>query len=379
MTSSTAQELYDQQNYPEAVAAYRGVLEEQPADSIAWKNLGLSLVLTSQIEEGVIACQKAADLQPGNSDVRYGLGYALGAAKRFDKAIDEFDAALFLNPQNSQAKQGLLYSLVQHGNSLAESEDPRMAEPFLSRAHKLAPQSPNAIVPLLQLYITTLQPMKAVKLVSDMPANLRSEPSIGPLIEKLEADPDFSVHMKQVKIAAPSAHSTSGSSSAGGVSAPAAPQHQAIIYVGCPNCKQQISAMAFVCPHCNFKIKESGTFAGRDTGPAYCWQDVALTIMSIILILSVVIDAFRAFQLPEMVRGFVLTFQAGLLYLYVGCLLRWELPMTIAKYLLYLPLLYFGFLCMLSLMVGAWLVALLLLLATSAVGFMVYLLNWASD
>ena len=137
--------------------------------------------------------------------------------------------------------------------------------------------------------------------------------------------------------------------------------------------------MAFICPHCNFRIKEAGTFAGRDTGPAYCWQDVALTIMSIILILLVVIDIFRAFQLPELARPFVLTFDAGLMYLYVGCLLRWELPMTIAKYLLYLPLLYSGFFCMMSFMVGAWGAAIVLLLATSAVGFMVYLINWASD
>ncbi len=379
MTALTAQELYDQQNYSEAVTAYRGVLDVQPADSIAWKNLGLSLVLMNQIEEGVVACQRAADLQPGSSDIRYGLGYALGAAKRFEKAVDEFDAALYLNPQNQQAKQGLLYSLVQHGNSLAESDDPRMAEPFLSRAHKLAPQSPSAIVPLLQLFITTLQPMKAVKLVSDMPGNLRTDPTIAPLIERLEADPEFSVHMKQVKIAAPSAHSTSGNGGTSGVSAPGVPQHQPIVYIGCPNCKQQISAMAFICPHCNFKIKESGTFAGRDTGPAHEWQDVALTIISILWCLQSLVDFFFALKLPEMVRPIVITVDVVSLFLGAGCLFRWEWPMTITKWFLYLPLFRLGIAFMAGAIMGLWAQALIALLFLSIVGFMIYLINWASD
>ena len=137
-----ADDLYSKQEYLAAADVYRKLAVSQPGNTILMKQLGLSLTMGKQVDEGMKTLKTAAVMQPADPEIRYAYGYALGMAERFDEAIDEFDAALNLSPNHIPARQGLIYSLLTSGQAIAEV-NPMLGEQRLDRAHKLDPKNPH--------------------------------------------------------------------------------------------------------------------------------------------------------------------------------------------------------------------------------------------
>lgn len=79
-------------NFPEAVLAYRAVIERSPNDAGTWNNLGNALTSTGDEAGGIEALKRAAELDPRAAPTRLNLGQTLSAAGRQEEAIEVLQA-----------------------------------------------------------------------------------------------------------------------------------------------------------------------------------------------------------------------------------------------------------------------------------------------
>jgi len=366
-----ADELYAKQDYAAAADEYPRLVEAQPNSTAAMKSLGLALVLSKKVDEGIQICKTAAAMQPANAELRYAYGYALGAANRFGEAIPELDASLSLQPNHVPARQGLIYCLLNHGQALTQG-DPVSAEQNLDRAHKLDAKNPHITSVLLDFYVKAGQRGKAVKLIQSLDNSMKDQPPLKDQLTALENDPEYQRHLRQVSVAQQAAGPSIGA---------APPPASTLKQVPCPNCKQPIMDYAAICPHCNFRIRATGTFAGRDTGPKYEWQEIAYTVMSIIYVALAVYDLIGI--LPTVQKE---NFQGPMTFLFIvfgvrlliglGLLFRQEWIAFIAKICCYITLLVSSYMFMLAMGFGSWIGMGLQALDLAIAGFMVYLINY---
>lgn len=366
-----AHSLYSSGEYEPAAQAFRDVIAHDPTNGLAWKGLGLCLIQLGDKTGAVEACQKAAQLQIGNAECRYAYGYALGAEGRYGEAIQELDASLVLQPNHLPAKQALIYAIVQHGEKL-QDEDPRLAENYLDRALKLDGRNPNVVAPYLNHLLKTGQKGKAAGALYHIDEEVKKDPKVAAVIEKMHADTAFHAVIHQAEMSKP-AHAVVKAPAA--VAAPAAIQT-----IPCPNCRQPIADYAAICPHCDFRLRATGTFAGRDTGPAYEWQEIALTIISVLWIANAGYMVYAAMQMEfAMIRDIFLTVAIVNAALGIGMLFRVEWIMTIAKIFAYLNLLQAGWGIMLHGGLGHWGDAAAAFFQLTMAGFLIYLIGYTSD
>jgi tetratricopeptide (TPR) repeat protein len=365
-----ADDLYSKQEYLAAADVYRKLAVSQPGNTILMKQLGLSLTMGKQVDEGMKTLKTAAVMQPADPEIRYAYGYALGMAERFDEAIDEFDAALNLSPNHIPARQGLIYSLLTSGQAIAEV-NPMLGEQRLDRAHKLDPKNPHVAAANLGAMVKGNQKGKAVNFVKDLDSHAKTQSPLKELIEKLESDPDFQVHMKQASMA----HRAAAPNVL-----PQGPGSN-LKQVPCPACRLPIMDYAAICPHCNFKIRATGTFAGRDTGPKHEWQEIAYTIMSLVVVAFSILGIATTFgpaQKGEFADFNAVPFAASCIQLCfgLGLLFRQGWIGFIAKIFLWirvavsLPFFAVYFLA------GRWIWAGTELIQLAVAGFMIYLINY---
>ncbi|HUM02863.1 MAG TPA: protein kinase [Thermoanaerobaculia bacterium] len=83
-----------------AIAAFRKALERNPRLTRARRELGITLIDSGRVEEGVAEVRRALELDPGDSGANHSLGraYFVGLG-RFAEAAAQFDRALELNPR----------------------------------------------------------------------------------------------------------------------------------------------------------------------------------------------------------------------------------------------------------------------------------------
>jgi tetratricopeptide (TPR) repeat protein len=365
-----ADDLYAKQDYVAAAEEYRKLVQAQPGNVISMKQLGLALTLSQQADEGVKVLQTASAMQPADAEVRYAHGYALGSLGRFDEAIEELDVALNLQPNHIPARQGLIYCLLTSGQAIAEV-NPILGEQRLDRAYKLDPRNMHVAASLLEFMVKAGQKGKVVNFIKDLDPSMRDQSPVKEIIEKLETDSDYAIHMRQASMAKQSAPPQ--------MSGPA--PSQSLKQVPCPNCRQMIMDYAAICPHCNTRLKATGTFAGRDTGPDVEWQEVAYTIMSILIVGMAGLAVFITFPLAQ-AGGFsdfgMVPFAAACFQLCIGLglLFRQEWIGYIAKIFLYirialgLPFFAVYFLA------GRWIPSGIELVQLGVAGFMIYLINY---
>lgn len=207
--------------------------------------------------------------------------------------------------------------------------------------------------------------------IKELDSQAKGQSPVKEMIEKLEQDPDYAIHLKQATMSAKSAAPTVAPVAPGG----------ALKQVPCPACKLPIMDYAAICPHCNVKIRAVGTFANMDTGPKVEWQEVAYTIMSSIIIGLSALGVFLT--LPAAQKGgfqdfstvaFVASCFQGLIGL--GLLFRQEWIGYIAKIFLFLRVaLNLPFFAV-YLMAGRWIGAGSALIELAVAGFMIYLINY---
>lgn len=367
---SKADELYGNQDYLGAAEEYKKLLEGQPANPVLRKQLGLALTLGKQVDEGLEHLKTAAAMQAADPEIRYAYGYGLGTAGKFDEAIEELDVALNLQPNHIPARQGIIYCLLTSGQALAQV-NPVLGEQRLDRAFKLDPKNAHVASTLLTHMVRSNQKGKAVNFIKDLDAHIKTQSPLKENLEKLEVDPEYMTHMKQLAMTQKST-----------APAPVAPTTGGTFkQVPCPACKQMIMDYAAICPHCNTRLRATGTFAGMDTGPAVEWQEVAYTIMSVLFIGLAGLGMFLTFgdaqkgqfkdvsTVPFIVSCAQLLFGLGLLF-------RQEWIAFLAKIFLYLRVAVSLPFFAVYLMAGRWLGTGEHLLQIAVAGFMIYLINY---
>ena len=364
----TADELFAAQQYAEAEAAYRNLIAQQPANGMTHKGLGLALLMQGKVDEGVAECGKAAALLTTDTECRYAYAFALGQAGRYEEAIPELDAALALHPSHVPSRQALLYCLLQSGRKHADLDHVK-ADTFFERAHKLDSQNAEITAEYLVFLFKTRKLGKLVKYVGELTDDQKNNRYIKPVLDRVHADSEADLHLKQAAMT---------KKPIGLV--PNAPKQKSIQEVPCPQCGRPMMNYAAICPHCNFQVRAYGSFAGRDTGPAYSWQEVAYTILSIRWCLDAVRMIIMAFALNIVgFSAFLGYIGCANLAIGLGLVFKQEWIAFIAKIMCYGNVLFNGLAAMQAAMLGHWGLAALPFFTMCMAGFFIYLISFVVD
>jgi tetratricopeptide (TPR) repeat protein len=363
-----AEERFASGNLVEAAELFKQAMEEEPGAKSLHRPLALALTALKRYDEAILHCNEAIAVQPADADARYALGFCLGGKEDFDGAIRELDGVLSLQPNHVQATQVLVHCLVSKGKKEV-ADSPRAAEDAFSRAGKLSPNNHEITGLLLNTLAATGQKGKAVEMYKNLSAEAKAAPSIAPIIASMQGDPAFQTLMKQVDVRQAGPHA-------------AEPQRttNAIDKVRCTNCGQMIVSYAAICPYCNFRFRQTGTFAGRDVGPDYNWQEVAYMIVAILFTCYAGFMAVNHYiTMPVFFRLYMVTFDLICVGVGLGLIFRWEWVQFLAKMICYLQLLLGSYGLMTTFFMGSYLGALFSALQLGIAGFMVYLINYVSD
>lgn len=134
---NTASDLLKKNQYAAAVVEWSKALELEPDEAPAHNNLGLALVETGKVEEGMEHYRRALELSPGYPEAHNNLGSALVRGRRLPEAVGQFENALESNPDHARAHVNLGAALAQMGR-IDE------ALPHLQRALELLPDDAEA-------------------------------------------------------------------------------------------------------------------------------------------------------------------------------------------------------------------------------------------
>lgn len=134
---------FQQEELEKAAARYRAAIDRFPSYRRAWKNLGIILTRTGDLDGGVQALSKVVQLG-GDDALTYGLlGYAHAGTGRHVSAESAYRNAVLLEPDQLDWKLGLLQSLFRqrkHDDAVALSDElladhPARADLWLLRAN----------------------------------------------------------------------------------------------------------------------------------------------------------------------------------------------------------------------------------------------------
>jgi tetratricopeptide (TPR) repeat protein len=146
-----AMELQQQNQWPEAVVAWRAFLQLEPQHAGAHANLGAVLAHLGQYEEAVKSYDTALRLNPQLTPVLFNLGVAHYRAGQYAKAVETLNRFLSVKPDVWQAQQLLGLALVE----LGRDED---AAPLLEAALKANPQDVSLLFGLGLAYLRLNRP-----------------------------------------------------------------------------------------------------------------------------------------------------------------------------------------------------------------------------
>jgi len=108
-------EQFQQQQWQDAIAAFRQCLELQPDHLPARFNLGVALHCADQNEEAIIALQQVIAAEASHAEAHHWLGCVLKHQRRFDNAIACYEQALNLRPKLADAHYHLAMTLLTLG------------------------------------------------------------------------------------------------------------------------------------------------------------------------------------------------------------------------------------------------------------------------
>jgi tetratricopeptide (TPR) repeat protein len=145
--------MHAQQNYPEAILAYRGAAAAQPDSFECNLNLGLVLAHENQPDASKYL-EMATHLKPTGEHPPESLARAWTALARVQqssapqRALESWSHAVELAPGNPEDRLGF-------GTALEQSGDCTGAEREFRKANKLLPHSPDALAALSNLFMRT--------------------------------------------------------------------------------------------------------------------------------------------------------------------------------------------------------------------------------
>ncbi|HYK42082.1 MAG TPA: sulfatase-like hydrolase/transferase [Thermoanaerobaculia bacterium] len=101
---------------PEAIAAFESALSADPANALAWQNIGLTEVQRGRPEEAIAAFDKAFAINDRLPRAWNGRGVALERLGRHDEALEAWKHAVSLDSQQFEALLNLGTIALERGN-----------------------------------------------------------------------------------------------------------------------------------------------------------------------------------------------------------------------------------------------------------------------
>src|SRR6266850_324214 len=166
----------------DGIAHYRSALQMQPDSWDAEYNLGTALLGKGQVDEAILHCERAVRMQPTDPDALVSLGNALFQKGRIDEAIAHYQKAITVQPDHFLARYSLGHALLEKGEldsaiqvcrsalllrpsdvdcqttlaiALEEKGDPAEAIQHYQKALELAPRSIPTLTNLAWLLATS--------------------------------------------------------------------------------------------------------------------------------------------------------------------------------------------------------------------------------
>ncbi len=152
--------------YDLAIPVFQKVLDSMDPKSKArseiYMRLGEAYRKKGDLQDALIATQKARELTPENTIVLATLGVILDSAGRWTEAKQVYDATLRLHPDDGQALNNDAYLMAEHGGDLDQ------ALTYASRAKQLLPDNAEVSDTLAWIYIKKQMSQNAVDILSDL-------------------------------------------------------------------------------------------------------------------------------------------------------------------------------------------------------------------
>jgi len=104
--SAQAKQLYDQENYGQALQGWEQATELDPRNQTAWANKGGVLINLGRHPEAVIALDKALELDPNDYWSFSRRGDAHRNLEKYDDALSDYDRAIKIEPNFKPAMRG---------------------------------------------------------------------------------------------------------------------------------------------------------------------------------------------------------------------------------------------------------------------------------
>jgi len=152
--------------YDVAIPVLQSVLDSMDPKSKArediYMRLGEAYRKKGDLQNALIATQKARELTPENPIVLATLGVILDMAGRWTEAKQVYDATLRIHPDDGQALNNDAFLMAEHGGDLDQ------ALTYASRAKQLLPESNEVSDTLALIYIKKQMSQNAVDILSDV-------------------------------------------------------------------------------------------------------------------------------------------------------------------------------------------------------------------
>ncbi len=119
--------LEELKRHDEALKAYEEALRLDPKYSLAWNNKGSTLNELKRFDEALEAFNKALELNPNYKDVHFNKGIVLTNLKRYEEALTAFKKAQELNPSDTHLANIIqrLEEGLQEENKKDEEQSPK--------------------------------------------------------------------------------------------------------------------------------------------------------------------------------------------------------------------------------------------------------------
>lgn len=101
--------------HAEAIREFTTVIDENPANSWAYENMGKALLALKRYDAALKAFERAIEISPNYADLHNNMGLVYLERGECKQAVDKFDKAIELNPYYAEAyfNKGLAYVLNQ--------------------------------------------------------------------------------------------------------------------------------------------------------------------------------------------------------------------------------------------------------------------------
>ena len=130
----------------EAEKLYKKILDTEPTNLDANKNLSILLLKLGKLDEAETSCKKTIELKPDFMECYYDLGNILYQLGKLDEAEKNFQKVIELKPDHIEAYFNLGVIFVELGDNLK-------AKSFYEKVIKINPNHEKALINLAEIFL----------------------------------------------------------------------------------------------------------------------------------------------------------------------------------------------------------------------------------